>query len=40
MVSLLTSGAMDQIAALAFISVVLTAAGMALALRLGARMHD
>ena len=40
MVSLLTSGAMDQIAALAFISVVLTAIGMTLALRLGARIHD
>jgi iron(III) transport system permease protein len=40
MVSLLTSGAMDQIAALAFISVVLTAAGLGLALRLGARIHD
>jgi len=40
MVALLTSGAMDQIAALSFISVVLTAVGLALALRLGARMHD
>jgi iron(III) transport system permease protein len=40
MVSLLTSGAMDQIAALSFISVVLTAIGMSLALRLGARIHD
>jgi iron(III) transport system permease protein len=40
MVSLLTSGAMDQIAALSFISVVLTAAGLGLALRLGARIHD
>lgn len=40
MVSLLTSGAMDHIAALSFISIILTAAGMALALRLGARMHD
>ena len=40
MVSLLTSGAMDQIAALSFISVVLTAVGLGLALRLGARIHD
>jgi len=40
MVSLLTSGAMDQIAALTFISVVLTALGMTLALRLGARIHE
>jgi iron(III) transport system permease protein len=40
MVSLLTSGAMDQIAALAFISIILTAAGLGLALRLGARIHD
>ena len=40
MVSLLQTGAMDTIAALAFISVVLTGAGLALALRLGARMHD
>jgi len=40
MVSLLTSGAMDQIAVLAFISIIFTAAGMGLALRLGARIHD
>lgn len=40
MVSLLTSGAMDQIAALSFISIVLTAVGLTLALRLGARIHD
>jgi len=40
MVSLLTSGAMDQIAALSFISVVLTAVGLSLALRLGARIHE
>ena len=40
MVSLLTSGAMDQIAALSFISIVLTALGLTLALRLGAKIHD
>jgi iron(III) transport system permease protein len=40
MVSLLQTGNMDQIAALAFISVILTAIGLALALRLGARIHD
>jgi iron(III) transport system permease protein len=40
MVSLLQTGAMDMIAALAFISIVLTAFGLALALRLGARIHD
>ena len=40
MVSLLTSGAMDQIAALAFISIIMTAAGLGFALRLGARIHD
>ncbi len=40
MVSLLTSGAMDQIAALAFLSIIFTAAGLGLALRLGARIHD
>jgi iron(III) transport system permease protein len=39
MVSLLQTGAMDTIAALAFISVVLTAGGLALALRLGAKIH-
>jgi iron(III) transport system permease protein len=40
MVSLLQTGAMDMIAALAFISIVLTAVGLTLALRLGARIHD
>ena len=40
MVSLLTSGAMDQIAALSFISISLTAIGLTLALRLGAKIHD
>lgn len=40
MVSLLQTGAMDTIAALAFVSVVLTGAGLALALRLGAKIHD
>ncbi|MGH6946671.1 MAG: ABC transporter permease [Kiloniellales bacterium] len=40
MVSLLQTGAMDIIAALAFVSVLLTAAGLAVALRLGARIHD
>ncbi|CAN7476904.1 iron ABC transporter permease [Bosea sp. LjRoot9] len=40
MVSLLTSGAMDQIAALSFISIALTAVGLTLALRLGAKLHD
>jgi iron(III) transport system permease protein len=39
-VSLLASGAIDLIAALAFISVVLTAVGLAAAMRLGARIHD
>jgi len=40
MVSLLTSGAMDQIAALSFISILLTAVGLTLAMRLGAKIHD
>lgn len=40
MVSLLQTGAMNTIAALSLISIVLTAAGLALALRLGARIHD
>jgi iron(III) transport system permease protein len=40
MVSLLQTGAMDVIAALAFVSIVLTGVGLALALRLGARIHD
>jgi iron(III) transport system permease protein len=40
MVSLLQTGAMSTIAALSMISVILTAAGLALALRLGARIHD
>lgn len=38
-VSLLASGAIDLIAALAFISVVLTLGGLAAALRVGARVH-
>ncbi len=38
-VSLLASGAIDLISALAFISVVLTVAGLAAALRLGARVN-
>lgn len=38
-VSLLASGAVDLIAALAFISVVLTVAGLAAALRVGARVN-
>jgi iron(III) transport system permease protein len=38
-VSLLSSGAIDLIAALAFISVVLTLGGLAAALRVGARVH-
>lgn len=40
MVSLLATGAMDTIAALAFLSVILTAVGLGFALRLGARIHD
>lgn len=40
MVSLLTSGAMDQIAALSFISILLTTLGLTIALRLGAKIHD
>lgn len=40
MVSLLQTGAMDTIAALAFISIILTAGGLTLALRLGAKVHD
>jgi iron(III) transport system permease protein len=40
MVSLLATGAMDMIAALALISIVLTAVGLSLALRLGARIRD
>ncbi|PVE24186.1 spermidine/putrescine ABC transporter permease [Microvirga sp. KLBC 81] len=40
MVSLLQTGAMDMIAALAFISIILTAVGLTLALRLGVRIHD
>jgi iron(III) transport system permease protein len=31
---------MDMIAALAFISIILTGVGLTLALRLGARIHD
>lgn len=38
-VSLLASGAIDLIAALAFISVVLTICGLGAALRLGASVH-
>lgn len=40
MVSLLQTGAMSTIAALALISIIMTGAGLALALRLGARIHD
>lgn len=40
MVSLLQTGAMNTIAALALISIIMTGAGLALALRLGARIHD
>ena len=40
MVSLLQTGAMDTIAALAFLSVFLTAAGLLIALKLGARIND
>ncbi|WP_294924917.1 iron ABC transporter permease [uncultured Paracoccus sp.] len=40
MVTLLQTGAMDTIAALAFISIIMTAAGLTLALRLGAKIHD
>lgn len=40
MVSMIQSGAMDTIAALAFVSIVLTGAGLGLALRLGAKIHD
>jgi iron(III) transport system permease protein len=40
MVTLLQTGAMDTIAALSFISIILTGAGLALALRLGARFHE
>lgn len=40
MVSLLQTGAMNTIAALSLISIVLTGAGLALALRLGARIND
>jgi len=40
MVSLLQTGAMNTIAALALISIALTGAGLALALRLGAKIHD
>lgn len=39
-VSLLQTGALDTIAALSLISVVLTALGLAAALRLGGRIHD
>ncbi|MFS8039003.1 ABC transporter permease [Xanthobacter sp. AM11] len=40
MVSLLQTGAMDTIAALAFVSIILTGAAIALAFRLGAKIHD
>ncbi|SMO99642.1 ABC transporter permease [Paracoccus laeviglucosivorans] len=40
MVTLLQTGAMDTIAALAFLSIIMTAAGLTLALRLGAKIHD
>lgn len=40
MVSLLQTGAMNTIAALALISIIMTGAGLALALRLGAKIHD
>lgn len=40
MVTLLQTGAMDTIAALSFISIILTGAGLMLALRLGAKIHD
>jgi iron(III) transport system permease protein len=39
-VSMLASGAVDLIAALSFISVFLTAVGLAVALRFGAKIHD
>lgn len=39
-VSMLATGAIDLIAALSFISVVLTAIGLAVALRFGAKIHD
>jgi iron(III) transport system permease protein len=39
-VSLLATGALDTIAALSLISIVLTTLGMGVALRLGARSHD
>jgi iron(III) transport system permease protein len=40
MVTLLQTGAMDTIAALAFISIIMTALGLSLALRLGAKIND
>ncbi|WP_445681728.1 ABC transporter permease [Radicibacter daui] len=40
MVSLLQTGAMDIIAALAFVSIILTALGLFLALKLGARINE
>lgn len=39
-VSMLATGAIDLIAALSFISVLLTAIGLAVALRFGAKIHD
>lgn len=40
MVTLLQTGAMDTIAALSFVSIILTGVGLGLALRLGARFHE
>jgi iron(III) transport system permease protein len=40
LVTLLQTGAMDTIAALSFVSIVLTGLGLGLALRLGARFHE
>ncbi|WP_428832901.1 ABC transporter permease [Pseudaminobacter soli (ex Li et al. 2025)] len=40
MVAQLQSGAMDTIAALAFVSILLTGVGLGLAFRLGAKIHD
>ena len=39
-VSMLATGAIDLIAALSFISVLLTGIGLAVALRFGAKIHD
>jgi iron(III) transport system permease protein len=40
LVTLLQTGAMDTIAALSFVSIILTGLGLGLALRLGARFHE